>query len=265
MKKNILIDFLLDPRLGAQNENKILQIMLPSKLQRILLFEKGALFKIMSETDMSIDNDNDVVVLNSRSILRSFLMDILLCLKLFSIGFCLCLMSMISLALSSQFRSITWIVFVPILFIIFVAYYFIRNDFNSFMAYRKILLMQDETQLLQNFDYRNNYCYWSDYMTTRKQLVSEKLETLKQANDKDVDELAYDYFSKEKFLSKLSGNRTFVNDVDFLTDNQLVKQAIKADIENIKRYPELQPIAEKLSKKYVIAFDLQIQTYNKEI
>lgn len=95
-----MIDFWLDPRLGAQDENKILQVMIRSKLQRILLFEKGSLFNIMSETDMSIDNDNDVVVLNSRSILRSFLMDILLCLKLFSIGFCLCVMSMISLAVS---------------------------------------------------------------------------------------------------------------------------------------------------------------------
>ncbi|MFT8600377.1 MAG: hypothetical protein ABF709_09290 [Leuconostoc pseudomesenteroides] len=265
MKKNILIDFLLDPRLGAQNENKILQIMLPSKLQRILLFEKGALFKIMSETDMSIDKDNDVVVLNSRSILRSFLMDILLCLKLFSIGVCICLMSMISLAVSPQFRSITWVVFVPILFIIFVAYYFIRNDINGFMAYRKILLMQDESELLQNFDYQNNNHIWSDYLTTRKQLVSKKLETLKQANDKNVDELAYDYFSQDRFLAKLSGNRTFVNDVDFLSDNQLVKQAIKADIENLKRYPELQSIAEELVTRYVIDFDLQIKKYNEEI
>lgn len=265
MKKNILIDFLLDPRLGAQNENKILQIMLPSKLQRILLFEKGALFKIMSETDMSIDKDNDVVVLNSRSILRSFLMDILLCLKLFSIGFCLCLMSMIPLALSSQFRSLTLVVFVPILLIIFVAYYFIRNDMNLFMAYRKILLMQDETEFLQNFDYQNNYCYWSDYMTTRKQLVAEKFEVMKQLNNGEVDKLAYDYFSQDKFLKRLSGNRTFVNDVDILSDNQLVKQAIKADIENLKRYPELESITEQLSKKYVVDFDLQIQTNNKEI
>lgn len=152
MKKNILIDFLLDPRLGAQDENKILQVMLQTKLQRLLLFEKGSLFKTMSETDVSIDNDNDVVVLNSRSILRSFLMDILLCLKLFSIGFCLCLMSMISLAVSPQFRSITWVVSVPMLLIIFVAYYFIRNDFNSFMAYRKILLMKDKTEFLHNSD-----------------------------------------------------------------------------------------------------------------
>ncbi|WP_415602657.1 hypothetical protein [Leuconostoc pseudomesenteroides] len=264
-EKNILIDFLLDPRLGAQDENKILQIMLPSKLQRILLFEKGALFKIMSETDMSIDKDNDVVVLNSRSILRSFLMDILLCLKLFSIGFCLCLMSMIPLALSSQFRSLTLVVFVPILLIIFVAYYFIRNDMNLFMAYRKILLMQDETELLQNFDYQNNYCYWSDYMTTRKQLVAEKFEVMKQLNNGEVDKLAYDYFSQDKFLKRLSGNRTFVNDVDILSDNQLVKQAIKADIENLKRYPELESITEQLSKKYVVDFDLQIQTNNKEI
>ncbi|MCC8439800.1 MAG: hypothetical protein ABF455_00600 [Liquorilactobacillus satsumensis] len=264
-EKNILIDFLLDPRLGAQDENKILQIMLSSKLQRILLFEKGSLFKIMSETDMSIDNENDVVVLNSRSILRSFLMDILLCLKLFSIGFCLCLMSIISLALSPQFRSITWVVFVPILFVIFVAYYFIRNDINGFMAYRKMLLMQDETELLQNFDYQNNYCYWSDYMTTRKQLVAEKFEVMKQVNDSRVDELVYDYFSQDKFLNRLSGNRAFVNDVDFLADNQLVKQEIKADIESLKHYPELQSIAEQLTKKYVIDFDLQIQTYNKEI
>lgn len=264
-EKNILIDFLLDPRLGAQDENKILQIMLSSKLQRILLFEKGSLFKIMSETDMSIDYDNDIVVLNSRSILRSFLMDILLCLKLFSIGFCLCLMSMIPLALSSQFRSLTLVVFVPILLIIFVAYYFIRNDMNLFMAYRKILLMQDETELLQNFDYQNNYCYWSDYMTTRKQLVAEKFEVMKQLNNGEVDKLAYDYFSQDKFLKRLSGNRTFVNDVDILSDNQLVKQAIKADIENLKRYPELESITEQLSKKYVVDFDLQIQTNNKEI
>ncbi|WP_337090334.1 hypothetical protein [Leuconostoc pseudomesenteroides] len=265
MKKNILIDFLLDPRLGAQNENKILQIMLPSKLQRILLFEKGSLFKIMSETDMSIDNENDVVVLNSRSILRSFLMDILLCLKLFSIGFCLCLMSIISLALSPQFRSITWVVFVPILFVIFVAYYFIRNDINGFMAYRKMLLIQDETELLQNFDYQNNYRIWSDYMTIRKQLVVENFEAMKQANDREVDELAHDYFSHDKYLERLSGNRTFVNDVDIMSDNQLVKQAIKADIEKLKRYPELESITEQLSKKYVVDFDLQIQTYNKEI
>lgn len=264
-EKNILIDFLLDPRLGAQDENKILRVMLPTKLQRLLLFENGSLFKIMSETDMSIDYDNDIVVLNSRSILRSFLMDILLCLKLFSIGFCLCLMSMIPLALSSQFRSLTLVVFVPILLIIFVAYYFIRNDMNLFMAYRKILLMQDETELLQNFDYQNNYCYWSDYMTTRKQLVAEKFEVMKQLNNGEVDKLAYDYFSQDKFLKRLSGNRTFVNDVDILSDNQLVKQAIKADIENLKRYPELESITEQLSKKYVVDFDLQIQTNNKEI
>lgn len=263
MKKNTLIDFLLDPRFGAQDENKILQIMLPSKLQRLLIFEKGSLFKIMSETDMSIDKDNDVVVLNSRSILRSFLMDILLCLKLFSIGFCFCLMSMISLALSSQFRSITWVVFVPILFIIFVAYYFIRNDINLFMEYRKILLMQDETELLQNFDYQNNHRIWSDYMTIRKQLVSEKFEAMKQVNDREVDELAYDYFSQDKFLAKLSGNRTFVNDVDFLSDNQLVKQAIKSDIERLKRYSELQSIVEQLTKKYVIDFDSHIKMKGK--
>ncbi|MGR8808799.1 hypothetical protein [Leuconostoc citreum] len=245
-----MITSLHEPRLETRPIEQVLGIMVRENQSIILVYKKGGMIKSLSQSEISFDYDNDVVVLNTRSIIKFYLMDILKGLKLFCFGSII--LSVINMYFVGMFGAGYWLpgLIIWSCLVVFLAYILI-GDIQNLLNLRNILLSKNDDELLDNFNYEKNRLLWLSFMVKKKQLLSEQIEMLKQKAGKDSDKLDYPFFKSANYLETLAHSVPFAIETDIFIDSQITKQAIESEIDVLTKYDDLQNIAEQLRKTYL--------------
>ncbi|WP_349585258.1 hypothetical protein [Leuconostoc citreum] len=249
-----MIDDLFDPRLETKPTEQVLYVMRCENKPVTLVYRGGQMITTLLHSDISFDADNDVVVLNTRSIVRMYLANILKGYNFlfFSSILVFCLSVTLSLGTFGVLAWLAGLGFWSMLVIIMA--FFLVGDIQNLLNLRNLLLSKNDDELMENFDYDKNNLVWLSFMGEAKQLVYEKIGIIERKTGKSSDELGYNFFSSATYLERLANNECYVDSADepdFLEYSQLTKQAIECEIDDLTKYDEFKSIAEHLERKYL--------------